>query len=178
MNTIFELFQIRANNNEQESPVSQMIKLTFNDTINIDLIENLRLISAKDKNEVKVIWKRSVSAEGYYVEASFPEPYPRLEVRKTKEPEIIFSNMPRSIQITFKVSAFVNDYIGRSHTKSTTLSGEPVPQVNNVRLQQTPEIVSIQWDQPKTSMKNVTYAVYYGTSAVELFESEFFSFNI
>lgn len=151
-----------------------MIKLTFNDTINIDLIENLRLTVAKDKNEVKATWKRSVSAEGYYVEASFPEPYPRLEIRKTKDPEIVFSNMPKSIQITFKVSAFVNDYVGRSHSKSTSLSGEPVPQVNNVQVAQNPEIVNIQWDQPKTSMKNITYAIYYGTSAAELFESKYF----
>lgn len=168
------LSQIRANNNVQESPVSQMIKLTFNDSINIDLIEDIKINLDKEKDELKLSWKKSAAADGYYVEVSLPEPYPNYDLKKIKDPQIVFKSMPRSVQITFKISAYVSGYNGKTHTNFTTIPGEPLPQVNNIQLQQNPDIVSVQWSVPKTNMKNLTYAVYYGTSVSELFESNLY----
>ena len=147
-----------------------MIQVTINDISNIDSLQQLTAAISDDGHSILLKWRPIENVDGYTIETVLPQPYPKVELRKTDKSELKIENLAGGIQYIFRVSPYVKHFTGRPQAIKVTLSGEPLPEISNISLENDSNLARLRWKVPKTDLKNITYGIYYGTSESELFE--------
>lgn len=76
------------------------------------------------------------------------------------------------------MSAYIKTLYGRVASLSVWLKGEPLPEIQRQSIYHDNNEIRVRWNSPLTTMQNITYGIYYGTTLDELFESKLFMFKI
>ncbi|XP_055389216.1 sortilin-related receptor-like [Condylostylus longicornis] len=163
-------FWVRAKNSKEESLPSKMVQLTINDISNIDSLQGLTVSISDSGYDVTLKWVPVKGADGYLIDAILPQPYPRIPSKKVNETEIKFDNLAPGISYIFKVAAYVKQFVGRAQPIKVSLKSPALPEVANIHLENDSSYTRLKWIEPKTTLKNITYGVYYGTTEEETFE--------
>lgn len=178
--TVFKLFfnsgicfQVRARNSKNESPSSSLARLSFDDVSNIDRLSGLQTTNI-GHDFIILKWNAIKAVDGYIVQPVLPQPYPKLPVIRTTEPTAQLNNLVPGAHINIKVSAYVKNYFGRVSSISVVLPGLPLPEVPQTSLFHDGTSTRLKWHKPNTTLQNLTYGIYYGTTLEELYESNFF----
>lgn len=110
------------------------------------------------------------------VQPTLPAPYPKLPTVQTINTTTRLNNLVPGVHITVKVSAYQKSpeksYYGRQSSIYIVLAGKAIPKVLDVSVFHDGNITRLRWKKPETDMKNLTYAVYYGTTMDEMNESK------
>lgn len=131
----------------------------------------MHIVSA-NANNISISWDAIPVAEGYVVYHLLPQPYPKIEPRKTNSTSVTLTIVP-GVRNDIKVAAYAKEIIGKPDTVAATGQGAALPEVPEVILDKESEtdIVQLHWNRPKIAQKiqgDITYGVYYGTSIDEL----------
>lgn len=170
------LFWVKAKNSKHESPASKMLRLTF-DSVNLDNLQGVR-VEKQTIEYVTLVWDPVPKAEGYIIQPVLPQFYPRIDPQKTNGTTITIHNLVPGTQYIFKVSAYKNDYHGRTTNIPVDRSnyGSPLPTIPIAgNFMNDNGSITLRWIAPKTSNYNsLTYGVYYGVSLDDLFNCKLF----
>lgn len=162
---------MRARNTRYESSNSNLVRLSFDDTSNVDRLTGLHVTHIGD-DSIRIEWTPIKNVEGYVIQHSYPYPYPKLESIRTKETNYQLEKLVKGININIKVSGYVKNYVGRPASISSVLPGSGgLPEVPGQSVSQS--TLLLRWSQAaELKDKNVTYGIYYGTTMAELNESK------
>lgn len=163
-------YWVRAKNSKNESPNSKLVRLSFDNSSDMDRLSGLH-VTHIGSDFIQVEWSEIKGVDGYLVQTILPQSYPKLESQRTKETKYRVENLVQGVNINIKVSGFKKNYFGRPSSISSILPGTPLPEVANVTLNNASEEPELQWAQPNgIATKNITYGIYYGTTIEELSE--------
>lgn len=174
-NTTYE-YWVRARNSRNESPSSKLVRLSFDDTSNIDRLTGLH-VTHIGPDYIQVEWKPTKGVDGYLIQPILPYPYPKLKSYRTTNTSYRVENLVQGVHINIKVSGFLKNYFGRPASISTVLPGTALPEVPKITMNYNPDATLLRWSAPiNANLKNITYGIYYGTTMDELTESKYFHF--
>lgn len=165
------IYWVRAKNSKNESPTSNIRRLTFDDSANMDRLNGLH-VTHIGPNYIQVEWSPIKGVDGYLVQATLPYPYPKMEAHKTTETKYRLDNLVQGIQINIKVSGYMKNLAGRPASISSILQGTQLPEVPKITTNHNQTHTSLSWSAPAGNFHNLTYGVYYGTTMDELIESK------
>lgn len=164
-------YWVRARNSKNESPNSKLVRLTFDDSANMDRLNGLH-ITHIGPDYIQVEWSPINKVDGYVVQATLPYPYPKLDAQKTTETNYRLDKLVQGVAVNIKVSGYIKNLTGRPSSISTILQGAPLPEVPKVDVMHNITHTILRWAAPAGTYQNLTYGVYYGTTMDELTESE------
>lgn len=96
-------FWVKARNGRNESPSSGMVRLTFDDVGNIDVLTGLHTTSI-GPDFISLSWNAIKGVNGYLVQPVLPQPYPKLASIRTTAPQINLTNLVPGGHINVKVT--------------------------------------------------------------------------
>lgn len=168
-NTTYE-YWVRVRNSRNESPSSKLVRLTFDNSMDMDRLTGLH-VTHIGPDYIQVEWNEIKGVDGYFIQTILPQRYPKLPPHRTVDTKFRVENLIQGVNINIKVSGYKNQFFGRPSSISSILPGTPLPEIPKVNVNDTNEIVVVNWSIPNAiAIKNLTYGVYYGTTLVELYE--------
>lgn len=168
-NTTYE-FWVRARNSKNESPNSKLERLTFDTASDMDRLTGLH-VTLIGPDYIQVEWNEIKGVDGYSIQTTLPQKYPKLKPSQTQETKFRVSNLVHGVNINIKVSGYKKNFFGRPASISSVLPGDPLPEVALSQINDTNDIPELTWDEPKgVTFKNITYGIYYGTTLDELYD--------
>lgn len=168
-NTTYE-YWVRVRNSKNESPSSKLVRLTFDPSLDMDRLTGLH-VTHIGSNFIQVEWNKIENVDGYFIQTILPTKYPKLQSYRTNQTKFRIENLIQGVNINVKVSGFKNRFHGRPSSISSILPGMPLPEVPKINVTETNEQILVSWAAPNvTTMKNLTYGIYYGTTLEELYE--------
>lgn len=168
-NTTYE-YWVRVRNSKNESPSSKLVRLTFDQSLDMDRLTGLH-VTHIGPNYIQVEWNKIKNVDGYFIQIILPTKYPKLSSYQTNQTNFRIENLIQGVNINIKVSGFKEKFFGRPSSISSILPGTPLPEVPKINVSETNGQVLVSWAVPNAiAIKNLTYGIYYGTTVEELYE--------
>ncbi|KAL3265395.1 hypothetical protein HHI36_009601 [Cryptolaemus montrouzieri] len=173
-NTTYSFFVI-AYNRRYKSHQSEVKTLTFDKDVNLEGLKNLTVVDVTNSS-ITLTWNYTGSqAEGFHISISVTDPaYPILEKKTTKEHNITIDKLSPGVIHQFKIHAFKKHFTGPVQIITQATKGKPLPEITNIKGTINPSdatVVKLSWDRPHDERNaKWVYGVYYGISAVDLFD--------
>lgn len=168
-NTTYE-YWVRVRNSKNESPSSKLVRLTFDQSLDMDRLTGLH-VTHIGPNYIQVEWNKIENVEGYFIQIILPAKYPKLPSYQTNQTNFRIENLIQGVNINIKVSGFKKKFYGRPSSISSILPGTPLPEIPKINVTELNNQVVVSWAVPNAiAMKNLTYGIYYGTTVEELYE--------
>lgn len=164
-------YWVRAKNSKNESPSSKLVRLSFDNSSDMDRLSGLH-VTHIGPDYIQVEWNEIKGVDGYLIQTILPQPYPKLEPQRTKDMKFRVQNLVQGVNINIKVAGFKKNYFGRPASISSILPGTPLPEVPNISVKNnSDDEPELSWSTPNgIAVKNITYGIYYGTTIDELYE--------
>lgn len=120
---------------------------------------------------IQVEWNEIKGVDGYSIQTILPQNYPKIKPQQTKETHFRVQNLIQGVNINIKVSGYKKKFFGRPASISSILPGNTIPEVSDFTVTEHNGVPELKWKVPsKSSLKNVTYGIYYGIKTDELYE--------
>lgn len=169
-NTTYE-YWVRVRNSKNESPSSKLVRLTFDNSMDMDRLTGLH-VTHIGPDYIQVEWNEIKGVDGYLIQTLLPLKYPKLPSQRTTENKFRVEKLVQGVNINIKVSGFKKNFFGRPSSISSILPGTALPEVPKVTSTELSDSVLVTWSIPNAiAIKNLTYGIYYGTTMEELYEA-------
>lgn len=120
---------------------------------------------------IQVAWNEIKGVDGYSIQTLLPQNYPKIKPQQTTETQFRVQNLNQGVNINIKVSGFKKKFFGRAASISSILPGNNVPEVTDFTVTEHNGVPELKWKAPsKTTLRNLTYGIYYGIKTDELYE--------
>lgn len=163
-------YWVRARNSKNESPSSKLVRLTFDNASDMDRLSGLH-VTHIGTDYIQVAWNEIKGVDGYSIQTILPQKYPKLKPKQTTETNFRVQNLIPGVNINIKVSGFKKSFFGRPASISSILPGDALPEVSDFTVTEHNGVPELQWKAPsETTLKNITYGIYYGITTDELYE--------
>lgn len=168
-NTTYE-FWVRARNSKNESPSSRLVRLTFDNASDMDRLTGLH-VTHIGGDYIQVEWNPIKGVDGYSIQTSLPQRYPKLKPNQTTDTKFKVANLIQGVNINIKVSGFKKNFFGRPASISSILPGSALPEIPQFNITDKNDLPEIKWTAPTgIAQKNLVYGIYYGITLDELYE--------
>lgn len=168
-------FWVVARNRQYQSAWSKVVAFYFDDTANIDDIEDLQVVGTTN-HSVTLRWRKMKDVDNYHITPRGPASYPILQTYSTMNNEIKIDKLAPGTNYTFEVGAMKKQYAGKLAMVVATTNDTALPTVTKldaqlVKSQRT--TVKLTWDPPKSTRKiKWQYAVHYAINMIDFFKCE------
>lgn len=168
-NTTYE-YWVRVRNSKNESPSSKLVRLTFDNSLDMDRLTGLH-VTHIGPDYIQVEWNEIKGVDGYFIQTLLPQKYPKLPPNRTTETKFRVQNLVQGVNINIKVSGYKNNFFGRPSSISSILPGTSLPEIPKVSVKEENDNVVVSWAIPNAiAIKNLTYGIYYGITLEKLYE--------
>lgn len=99
---LFLCFQVRARNSKYESSNSNLVRLSFDDTSNVDRLTGLH-VTHIGTDSIRIEWTAIKGVEGYVIQPNMPYPYPKMESSRTTQTNFQLEKLVLGVNINIKV---------------------------------------------------------------------------
>lgn len=161
-------YWVRARNSKNESPSSNLVRLSFNDSSDMDRLSGLH-VTHMGYDYIQVAWSPIRGVDGYVVQVILPENYPKTPTMRTNETKFRAEKLVHGVNFSIKVSGYIKNYVGRPASISSQLPGPTLPEVIATKSR-SGDTFKLNWNPVTFQNKTVTYGVYYGRTMDELLE--------
>lgn len=167
-NTTYE-YWVRARNTKNESPNSRLVRLKLTDMF-INHLSGLH-VTHIGPNSIQIEWDEIEGIDGYSIQTILPQNYPKIAPNQTTQTKYQVENLVQGVNINIKVSGYKDNFFGRPASISSFLPGTPLPEVMQLKINETDNGADISWMAPiAIATKNLTYGIYYGTTMEQMYE--------
>lgn len=101
-NLAFPILQVRARNSKYESSNSNLVRLSFDDTSNVDRLTGLH-VTHIGTDSIRIEWTAIKGVEGYVIQPNMPYPYPKMESSRTTQTNFQLEKLVLGVNINIKV---------------------------------------------------------------------------
>ncbi|XP_060532386.1 sortilin-related receptor-like isoform X2 [Cylas formicarius] len=165
-------FAVKASNGRYESESSEVATITFDAETNVNMIEDLRVVSSTNQS-VSLVWTYRGDADGFRIMIHPERQYPAIPLYTTKNKNCTLTLAPGAFY-KLEVYAFRKNIEGPHKFISAYTVGTPLPVIKSTQaiiLKEIGTTVKLSWERPEKNSKiSWVYGVYYGIDEEQLYK--------